>query len=1738
MTPTARKPFRPSALAIAAMLVVGATPSQQALAANCTWNPPTGNWNVAGSWSCGVVPTGPAVDSATIGAGKTVTVNTAQSIFTLGNAGTINIDAAQLSLQAGGSTTNTGTLNVGGASTAALQMSHSINNAGGVINVGAGSVLNQFAGTLSGGRINTSGTGALVVGASSSNVLSGVTLGGRMDMASGFSLQRITNGLTLDNGTIDLGSQSVLSFEGTSTLAGTGSIVLGSGPNNRLYFDGDGTTTFAAGTTVRGHSGLIGGQINAAGTQTLVNHGTISADTAGGTITIFDSAVVNHGTLRAQNGGTLLLNSHLTGTATGQIVAGAGSTVVQSGVTLGGIVNVSGAGQFQAAGHGANFLDGVMLNGNLDMASGFSLQRVKAGGLVLNGSIAVGNQSVLSFEGNGGLSGNATIVLGSGPNNRVYFDGDGTTTFAAGTTVRGHSGNIGGQINIFGTQTLVNHGTISADTAGGTITIFDSAVVNHGTLSAQNGGTLLLSSNVTGGATGQIVAGAGSTVVQNGVTLSGILNVSGAGQFQAAGHGANFLDGVTLNGNLDMASGFSLQRVTAGGLVLNGRIDIGNQSVLTFEGNGGLSGNATVVLGSGPNNRLYFDGDGTTTFAAGTTVRGHSGNIGGQINIGGTQTLVNHGTISADTAGGTITIFDSAVVNHGTLSALNGGTLQLDSKLTGTANGQIVAGAGSTVLQNGVTLGGILNVSGDGRLRAAGHGANFLDGVTLNGNLDMASGFSLQRVTAGGLVLNGRIDIGNQSVLSFEGDGGLSGNGTLVLGSGPNNRVYLDGNGTTTFAAGTTVRGHSGLIGGQINIGGTQTLVNNGTIHADTAGGTIAFTDSALVNNGLVRASAGTVNVGVALSGTGTLQVDATGAMALANGAKTQGRLAMGATGAALGLGTGNLTITNDYTNVGAGTGNAFNRRAGVSGTGQIVAGGNAAQAITGASVSNGGTANATLTIGNVRVGATTFNYQVANTGATGPSLRGAIQTSVNGGNLTDARLSGSGVTASNYNTGAPGGNTGNLGVTFTAANAGALVPMAGQVLNLRSNFENIADQKLNIVLAGGAAAYNAAVGSATSPVQVVNQRVGGGATASVAVSNTAAAGAFSEDLHASIAGTTGGVSANGGITGRLAGANAGGGAIHVGVDTATSGAKTGTVTLNYQTAGTVNGVANGLGTAGAGSQAVTVNGNVYQAAAGALQGAALNFGTVQVGQSVSQALVVRNTAVGAAGFVEDLNASFGAASGAGAGLISGSGALNGIRAGNNSNAGNGAMTVSVNTAAAGLVSGAIAVNYVTAGAVNGVSNGLGTAAVGSQNFGVAGTIQALANVINQASPLVHNAVIDLGSVRVGAASPTANVSVSNQATAAPQAALNASIASNGAPVVAGGSFSGLVPGATSANALQVGLNTAVAGNFTGANAGSATLSLVSDASNVGNCGANCQLALASQTVSVSGKVYTQAVGQLGTAAVDFGVVRVGDTVAARNITVTNTAAATALNDTLRASLGGVGGPFTAGGAAAGIGAQQSGQIAVGLNTAAAGVFSQAGSVGFLSHNPDMADVAAGADGAVQVKAQVNNLANADFDLLAGLGLLTQNGTDYLLDLGNIAADQSDYALVLRLDNDVSGPADDLSGLFDLSQVDDFSLAGFGAVNGLAAGQVKGGLSVGFTASMLGFFEDVIEFDGLGTNASDRNGLAQHRRLIIRANVFDPNGGGTVPEPGSLALLLVAGVAALVARRQRRQRAH
>ena len=1698
---------------VSALAGMAATPASAAV---CTWNTTNGNWAAIVNWTACATGNGNPVgapgtaDTANIGATGVVTVNTAQSILNLNNEGIVDITASSLTLLNG-----------------------STNNTGGTINVSSGAVLNQSGSVITGGTINTTDTGVLrVISSSFSNILSNVALNGVLDMTTvANARQRIAGGMVL-NGSIDIANGGILSLDSTSvanqTLSGTGTINLNNAAA-RLAMEGTGVTTLGANIVVRGR-GNIGQPNNAVGNNTLVNNGRISADVAGGSLNMVNPAaagsVVNNGTMDARNGGQLVIISTNVNNAGGQIAALDGSNVLQSDSTItGGTIATTGTGVLRVSSSFSNILSNVALNGVLDMTTVANARQRIAGGMVLNGSINIANGGILSLDStsvaNQTLSGTGTINLNDAAA-RLAVEGTGVTTLGANIVVRGQ-GNIGQPNNAVGNNTLVNNGRISADVNAGSLNILVPAAsgsfINNGTMDAGNGGQLVISTNVNN-AGGQIAALDGSNVLQSGSTITGgTINTAGTGVLRVNSFGSNFLSNVTLNGVLDMSTVANARQRVTGGMVLDGSINIANGGILSLDStsvaNQTLSGTGTINLNDAAA-RLAVEGTGVTTLGANIVVRGQ-GNIGQPHLAVGNNTLVNNGRISADVNGGTLNILVPAAsgsfINNGTLDARDGGTLLLSTAIGNTA-GQITAQAGSIVRQNGVAItGGVLNSVGTGAIQVTSNGNNFLRDVTLSSGsvLDMTSIANSRNRLANTSSINGAINVGNGGILSLDANAS-TGNNVVVNGSGVINlndagaRLAIEGLGTTTLGAALTVRGQ-GNIGQPVIVVGNNVLSNEGRILAD--GGTLTITAPAAAGR---------------LQGSGTLEANG-GTLNLSTGSgSTQGRLVIGATGS-LGLGTQNLTLNNDYTNVQAGSGNSFNRRAGVTGSGQILAGGDVAQVISGAGVSGGSTTNATLTIGNMRVGTNTYNVNIGNSGNSGPTLRGAIQTNVNGGDISDGRLGGSGVTAGNYNAGGPGGLGSDQVITFTAASAGALGALSGQAINLRSNFDNIADQRLNIVLASGAAAYNAAVGSTVTPVQVANQRVGGSNTATLVISNTAAAGSFSEDLNASIDSLSGQASATGSVDGRLAGTNnTGTGAISVGVNTAAAGARTGGVTLNYQTTGAVGGVSNGLGTAAAGSQVVTVNGNVYQVAAGAIQTGALNFGTVQVGQNVQQALVVRNTASGAAGFVEDLNATFGATSGTGAGLISGTGSLNGILAGTNSTGGNGSMVVSVNTGAAGNVNGSILVNYSSAGAVAGVGNGLGTLGVGSEGYGVQGTIQTTVNVINQASPLVNNPSINLGSVRVGAAVPTGSVSVTNFATTAPQAALNASMGSTTGAATASGSFNLLNPGATNNGSLVVGLNTATAGNFTGGNAGTATIQFVSDANNVGNCAPNCQLNLLSQTVTVEGKVYTQAVGATPTTALNFGIVRVGDTVSAQNIVINNTAAVTALNDTLAAGVSGVTGPFSSGSGVSGVGAQGSGNVGVALNSTSAGVFTQTALVAFTSQNADMADISAGADANVTITAQVNNLANAVFTLAGGAGSLSQSGNVFTLDYGNLAFGNT-FGTIMALENDIAGPADDLRGSFDTSGAAAFSLAGWGPFSALMAGSSIGGLNLTYMANSLGAFTQSIFFNGFSFNASDTSGISQNIQLVLRGNVIG-GGGGTVPEPGSLSLVLLAVAAA------------
>ena len=97
-----------------------------------------------------------------------------------------------------------------------------------------------------------------------------------------------------------------------------------------------------------------------------------------------------------------------------------------------------------------------------------------------------------------------------------------------------------------------------------------------------------------------------------------------------------------------------------------------------------------------------------------------------------------------------------------------------------------------------------------------------------------------------------------------------------------------------------------------------------------------------------------------------------------------------------------------------------------------------------------------------------------------------------------------------------------------------------------------------------------------------------------------------------------------------------------------------------------------------------------------------------------------------------------------------------------------------------------------------------------------------------------------------------------------------------------------------------------------------------------------------------------------------------------------------------------------------------------------------------------------------------------------------------------------------------------MDGLFDVSGALGLTLTGFGPFSDIGAGETFDDLLVALETSSLGRIQDRIVLHSFGSNASGyREGLGDIT-LLVSANSIEGGGGGSVPEPDSLALALLA----------------
>ena len=331
-----------------------------------------------------------------------------------------------------------------------------------------------------------------------------------------------------------------------------------------------------------------------------------------------------------------------------------------------------------------------------------------------------------------------------------------------------------------------------------------------------------------------------------------------------------------------------------------------------------------------------------------------------------------------------------------------------------------------------------------------------------------------------------------------------------------------------------------------------------------------------------------------------------------------------------------------------------------------------------------------------------------------------------------------------------------------------------------------------------------------------------------------------------------------------------------------------------------------------------------------------------------------------------------------------------------------------------------------------------------------------------------------------------------------------------------------LAAAGTDASSLRVKLNTTTAGTFTG------TQTTAFTSTGAGTTGA-ADLAVGSGSTSLVGKVYATAVASVTPNPIGFGTVHVGDVVAARSLTVGNTATG-ALSDTLNGGFGAVSGPFSGSGAlGTGVAAgSTSTAMSIGLNTSTAGVYTGTAGLSLSSHDADLADLAVAA-GPVNLTGTANNYAVSGFGQGSGSGSFSGGSNAYTLDFGIVAMGASLMDSFFA-GNFAGGPADFLAGGYIVQSGSGFSLTGLNPFIGLGAGQDTGPISVTFLTGMAGHFSEVLDLRGTGSNNSGYSGSVADTLLTITGTVQASS--TQVPEPGTLALLATAAVALFGLRRR------
>ncbi len=857
--------------------------------------------------------------------GGTVTLN--KTAGTNAIAGNVQIDGGTLQLGGTNeniNNTSTVTVNSGGiwATNGRTETIGNLTVGGGVVS-GGGSVIVASAGntTVTSGTVSAS---SLTTGTSGMTLGSGALVSSTTTLNGNVAFTGATTGATMGTNAITLnGARTFTVASGTSgvdlTVSGAVSDGSGTGSINKL---GAGTMSSTGASTYTGGLTLTNGTLRL-GANTVVTTGTLisgpigtgTLTLAGGTLqddgsnrTLANNVSINASTTFSSAGATGIT---LNGTSAGATVAINSSNptlTVNNTLTIFDVIRDGSGNSLAKAGQGSLVLSNSnTFSGGLTVKEG-TVSTSNAGGLgagtVTLGDSATGADARLNSSFNGTIANNINVAGGNGSFATTIAGsasnaGNGNTTYA-GLITLSHNTRLDNTA-----EGLTFSGAIMGTGSGYTLTNIGKSVVFSGTL-----GTGITSIVQSGSSTSTLAVNSVASSAVNSAFNGNLAVVSGT---LTLGNFAVYNPAIVLSINAGAAainsSGNSATGQLIGGITDGtgggGTFVPGTNRFIELAGSGNYSFSGNVSTNSGG---FIKSGSGLQTLSGSNTATGTLNVAGGTLRLDATG-IGTYGVAPVTMKGGTFEYYNNSTsgVRSQTLGALSAsvGSSLVQSTLAGSGSsntltfGSFSRSAGATV--NLITAGGANGITNKIALSGTGfiNQGTFFNGSNYAYN-DVSGGYVRgidYGIDAGTSTTSGTTSIATTTyaqttgAITAQGSStftGLQINGSspadITLGSGAilaTSGILRTGGGSTTISGGSSIR--AGGLNAELVVR-TDTAADSVTISAPITtnggnrltkdgAGTLTLTSTANTYTGATNVLGGTLVVSGSINGSAAVSV-------------------------------------------------------------------------------------------------------------------------------------------------------------------------------------------------------------------------------------------------------------------------------------------------------------------------------------------------------------------------------------------------------------------------------------------------------------------------------------------------------------------------------------------------------------------------------------------------------------------------------------------------------------------------------------------------------------------------------------------------------------------------------------------------------------------------------------------------------------------------------------------------